>query len=57
MKRKKAKTKTNIKKDIVQIKNPKTGLYLKIDRSTGKILAHKKTAGMYKGVKVARKRI
>ena len=44
------------KKEVVQIKNPKSGHYVKIDRSAGKIISHKKTSGPYKGVPVARKR-
>jgi len=44
-----------LKKDIVQVKNPKTGLYCKIDRSVGKIIAYKKTVGKYKNIKVTRK--
>jgi len=44
------------KKDVVQIKNPKSGHYVKIDRSAGKIIAHKKSSGPYKDVPVARKR-
>lgn len=43
------------KKDIVQVKNPKSGHYVKIDRSAGKILDHKKSLGPYKGIPVARK--
>lgn len=42
------------KKDIVQIKNPRTGHYVKIDRDAGRILDHKKSEGPYKGVPVAR---
>lgn len=49
--------KSKVKKDIVQVKDPKTGLYSKIDRSTGKIIATKKTAGAYKAIKVARKKM
>lgn len=45
------------KKDIVQVKDHDTGLYVKVDRSTGKIIAKKKTAGIYKGIKVTRKKI
>lgn len=41
--------------DVVQVKNPKSGHYVKIDRSAGKIISHKKTAGPYKGVRVVRK--
>jgi hypothetical protein len=44
------------KRDIVQTKNPKTNRYVKIDRSAGKILAHKKSQGPYKNVPIARKR-
>lgn len=44
------------KKDIVQVKNPKTGHYVKIDRVEGKIIGHKKTAGPYKGIPIARKK-
>lgn len=44
------------KHDIVQIKNPRTDRYVKIDRTVGKIIAHKKSDGPYKGVPVARKR-
>jgi hypothetical protein len=44
------------KKDVVQIKNPKSGRYVKIDRAAGKIISHKKSGGKYKGVPVARKK-
>lgn len=44
------------KRDFVQVKNPKSGRYVKIDRSAGKIVSHKKSDGPYKGVPVARKR-
>lgn len=44
------------KKDVVQVKNPRTGRYVKIDRSAGKIISHKKSNGAYKGVPVARKK-
>lgn len=44
------------KHDIVQVKNPRTDKYVKIDRTVGKIIAHKKSDGPYKGVPVARKR-
>ena len=33
------------KRDVVQIKNPRPGHYVKIDRPVGKILSHKKTTG------------
>ncbi len=44
------------KKTVVQVKNPKSGHYVKIDRSVGKILSHKKSEGPYKNVPIARKR-
>lgn len=44
------------KHDIVQVKNPKTGRYVKIDRTIGRILSHKKTPGPYKNIPIARKR-
>jgi len=44
------------KKNVVQVKNPKTQRYVKIDRSAGKIVSHKRSSGPYKGVPVARKR-
>ncbi len=40
---------------IVQTKNPKTGHYVKINRSEGKIIGHKSSKGPYKGVPVIRK--
>lgn len=43
------------KKDIVQVKNPKSGHYVKIDRGAGKIIDHKKSKGPYKDVPIARK--
>jgi len=43
------------KKDVVQVKNPRSGRYVKIDRREGKILDHKKSEGPYKNVPVARK--
>ena len=42
--------------DIVQVRNPKTGHYVKIDRSKGKIIDHKRSMGPYKNVPIARKR-
>jgi len=45
-----------MKKDVVQTRNPRTGHYVKIDRTAGKILAHKASTGPYKGVPVLRKR-
>jgi hypothetical protein len=44
------------KAKIIQTKNPKTGRYVKIDRSAGRIIDTKKSPGPYKSVPVARKR-
>jgi len=44
------------KKDIVQVKNPKSGHYVKIDKNAGKIVAHKSSKGPYKGVRIAKKK-
>ena len=44
------------KKDIVQVKNPKTDRYVQIDRDAGKIIKHKKSEGPYQGIPIARKR-
>lgn len=41
-----------MKKDIIQLKNPKSGLYVKIDRNEGKIVSHKKTKGPYKNIPI-----
>ncbi|MGC1183035.1 hypothetical protein [Legionella sp.] len=47
---------TNNKHDIVQVKNPKTERYVQIDRTEGKIIAHKSTPGPYKDIPIGRKR-
>jgi len=44
------------KSKIVQTKNPRSGKYVKIDRSKGKILSTKKSPGPYKGVPIIRKK-
>jgi len=38
-------------KDRVQLKNPATEKWVKVDTKTGRILNHKKTAGPYKGIR------
>jgi hypothetical protein len=44
-------------KDRVQVKNPVTKRYVKVDTSTGRIVDSKKSPGPYKGVKdVTRKK-
>ncbi len=35
------------KRDVVQVKNPKSGRYVKIDRTAEKIVSHKKSDGPY----------
>jgi hypothetical protein len=42
------------KRGIVQVKNPRTGRYVKIDRDAGRIIDHKRSEGAYKGIPVAR---
>ena len=46
-------TKKAKKADVVQAKNPRSGRYVRIDRSAGKVIGHKKTEGPYNGVPVA----
>lgn len=43
-------------KSIVQIQNPVTGKWVKIDTETGMIISHKKTEGPYKNIPVRSKR-
>jgi len=43
-------------KEIVQVKNPRTGRYVKIDRTKGKIISSKKSPGPYKGIPIIRKK-
>ena len=42
--------------DLVQIKNPKTGRYVLVDRDEGRIVESREEPGPYPGVPVARKR-
>jgi len=49
----KARTRSR-QRDVVQVKNPRSGRYVKIDRSAGMIVSHKKSPGPYKGVPIAR---
>ncbi len=44
------------KKDVVQVKNPKSGHYVKIDRAVGKIIDHKKSIGPFIGIPIAKKK-
>lgn len=36
--------------DFVQVKNPRTGKYVKIDKTLGKIVGHRKKNGPYKKI-------
>ena len=41
-------------RDVVQVKSPRTGYYIKINRGSGTVESHKKSEGPYKGVPLAR---
>jgi len=43
--------KTGEVKGRVQVKNPVTNRWVKIDTNSGRIVDHKKTTGPYKGVR------
>ena len=38
---------------LSQLKNPRTGRFVMIDRESGTIIHHKKSTGAYKGVPIA----
>lgn len=42
--------------DLVQVKNPRSNRYIKIDRSKGVILGTKSTSGPYKNIPIGIKR-
>lgn len=44
---------TREKPDYVQLKNPRSGLYVKVDRTRGLIVSYKKSEGPYKHVPIA----
>jgi hypothetical protein len=46
----------NTTPDYVQLRNPKTDRYTKIDRTHGVIVSEKRSPGPYKGVRIAEKR-
>jgi hypothetical protein len=48
------KKKRTFAKDREQAFNPRTKRWVKLDTKTGKIVAHKKTEGKYKGVREAK---
>lgn len=39
-------------KDRVQVLNPITKRWVKLDTKTGRIIAHKRTPGPYKGIRI-----
>jgi len=45
-----------IKKRVVQVFNPATGRWVKIDREVGRIIAHKKSYGPFKNITKYRRR-
>ena len=45
-----------MQKNIVQLMNPRTKRYTKINRNQGKIISHKKSEGPYKNVPIIKKR-
>ena len=42
--------------DIVQVRNPRSNRYVKVDRSLGKIISIKKSPKPYKGIPIARRK-
>ena len=50
-----SKTKTVAGSALSQAKNPRNGRYVKIDKTSGTIIAHKKSNGAYKGIPIAEK--
>jgi len=45
-----------MKARYAQVRNPRTGRYVKVDRYEGKVVGHKKSDGPYRGIKIARRR-
>ena len=41
---------------IVQLRNPRTGRYVRVNRETGSITGHKVSPGPYKGIPISRRR-
>jgi hypothetical protein len=42
--------------NIVQLKNPRTERYVKVDRVHGRILSTKKTKGPYKNIQIIKRK-
>ena len=45
------------KKEMVQVQNPRTGHYVKVNKTDGKIVSHKKSTGPYKNILIVTKRV
>ena len=45
-------SKMKFKKDLVQLQNPRSGMYVKVDRGRGQIVSQKNSSGPYKGVDI-----
>ena len=45
-------TSDTVKHDFVQLRNPRSGSYVKIDRTLGQVVSSKTTPGPYKGVPI-----
>lgn len=50
-----SKVKSAAGSSLSQARNPRSGHYVKIDKVSGTIIAHKKSNGAYKGVPIASK--
>lgn len=46
---------SKFKKDIVQIKNPKTNRYVKVDKGRGRVYEAKKSKGAYNRIPIIEK--
>jgi hypothetical protein len=49
-----SKQKTVAASSLTQVRNPRSGHFVKIDTATGRIISHKKTSGAYKGVPITK---
>jgi hypothetical protein len=50
-----SKTKTVAASSLSQLRNPRSGRYVMVDRTSGSIISHKKSPGSYKSVPIAKK--
>lgn len=49
-----SKSKTVAGSALSQVRNPRSGRFVKINKATGTIISHKKSKGAYKGVPITR---